>query len=118
MDATDATHWVERYRTAWESNEQQAIAALFTEDALYFTAPFRDPWRGREGIVSGWLEAKDEPGDTEFSYEVVAVCDATAFVRGWTKYFTEPAREYSNLWVIRLAEDGRAREFTEWWMEH
>ena len=26
-------------------------------------------------------------------------------------------RTYSNLWVIRFAPDGRAREFTEWWMK-
>ena len=39
------------------------------------------------------------------------------FVRGWTAYAQhDPPREYGNLWVIRLAEDGRAREFTEWWV--
>ena len=39
------------------------------------------------------------------------------FVRGWTTYLTHPPSEFSNLWVIRLDRDGRAHEFTEWWME-
>lgn len=36
----------------------------------------------------------------------------------WTVYSTPPPREYSNLWVVRLAEDGRARELAERWLEH
>jgi hypothetical protein len=36
-------------------------------------------------------------------------------VEGVTDYHDGPT--YSNLWVIRLAADGRAEEFTEWWME-
>jgi hypothetical protein len=38
-------------------------------------------------------------------------------VQGTTRYLSSP-RTYSNLWVVRLADDGRAREFTEWWMKH
>ena len=37
------------------------------------------------------------------------------FVEGVTDYRAGPL--YSNLWVIRLEPDGRAKEFTEWWME-
>jgi hypothetical protein len=39
------------------------------------------------------------------------------FVRGWTTYTQEtPPKEYGNLWVVRLADDGRASEYTEWWV--
>lgn len=118
VNANDVSGWVEGYRRAWESNDPADIGGLFTEDARYFTAPFRAPWRGRDDIVARWIEDKDEPGDTEFRYEVIAVCDSIGFVRGWTRYLTPPPRDYSNLWVIQLAEDGRASEFTEWFMEH
>jgi hypothetical protein len=37
------------------------------------------------------------------------------FVEGVTDYRDGAA--YSNMWVILLAPDGRAEEFTEWWME-
>ena len=116
-DAQAVTAWVERYRSAWESNDPEEIVALFTDDARYFTEPFHEPWQGRDAIRDGWLSQRDEPGDAEFRFEILAVCDDLAFVRGWTDY-AQPPRSYSNLWVIRLAEDGRASEFTEWWMKH
>jgi hypothetical protein len=46
---------------------------------------------------------------------VLAVAGDLGFVRGWTTYTEES--DYSNLWVIRLAADGRCSEFVEWWME-
>lgn len=116
-DAAAASAWVERYRRAWETNDPADIASLFTDDARYFTEPFREPWEGSEAIVAGWLAQRDEPGDATFRFEILAVAGEIAFVRGWTSY-AAPPREYSNLWVVRLDGDGQAREFTEWWMEH
>ncbi len=118
MDRETLERWVEGYRRAWESNDPDEIGALFTDDATYYTEPYAKPISGREAIVADWIERKDEPGDTEWRSEVMAVCDDMGFVRGWAKYFTPPPREYSNLWVVRLAEDGRCQEFTEWWMKH
>lgn len=114
----DLDRWVEAYRRAWESNDPGDIAALWTEDAAYYRRPDDDPVRGRDAIVAEWLEIADAAGETAFEYEVLAHGDGVGFVRGWTTYLTEPPTEYSNLWVIRLAADGRAHEFTEWWMEN
>jgi uncharacterized protein (TIGR02246 family) len=117
MDRSDVERWVEAYERAWASNDPEDIGALFTEDARYWTAPFREPWSGREQIVRGWIDRKDEPGDYAFRSEVEGIDGDVAFVRGWTNYLSEGV-DYSNLWVIRLTKDGRASEFTEWWMEH
>jgi ketosteroid isomerase-like protein len=109
-------NWIAGYRAAWESNDVEDIRALFTDDATYLTAPFREPWTGSDGIVSGWLEARDEPGAAAFSWELLGESGDRAFVQGKTEY--RDAETYSNLWVIDFAEDGRASAFTEWWMEH
>ncbi|MFQ5948543.1 MAG: nuclear transport factor 2 family protein [Acidimicrobiia bacterium] len=108
--------WVKGYVRAWESNDPDDIGRLFSEDAVYYTAPFRPPWRNREGIVAGWLDRRDQPGEWRFRYEVMAIVNDLGFVRGWTTYANPPVA-YSNLWVIRLGSDGRCGEFTEWWME-
>ena len=118
MDADAVRTWVEAYRSAWESNDPEAIGGLFTQDATYLTEPYAEPWVGREAIVAEWLKARDEPGQTEFSSEVIAIDGNLAFVQGLTRYLTPELRDYSNLWVIRLAEDGRCDAFTEWWMKH
>ena len=117
MDAKALDAWLEGYVRAWDTNDPENIGGLFIEDARYYTAPFREPWRGRDGIVASWLERKDEPGTWSFRHEVLAIAGDLGFVRGWTTYLNPPTG-YSNLWVIQLAPDGRCAEFTEWWMEH
>lgn len=107
--------WMDGYRRAWDSNDPDDIRALFTEDAEYYTEPFAEPWAGQDAIVAGWLAAKDDPGDTTFEWEPLVDTPELSAVQATTVYIAE--RTYSNLWVIRFASDGRAREFTEWWMK-
>jgi uncharacterized protein (TIGR02246 family) len=109
--------WIAAYVRAWNSNDPRDIAALFTEDAAYYTEPFAQPWQGKERIVEQWIDNKDEPGETDFRWKPLTVTTDVAIVQGTTTY-REPPRTYSNLWVIRLDASGACREFTEWWMKH
>jgi uncharacterized protein (TIGR02246 family) len=109
--------WMAGYERAWASNDPDQIGALFTDDALYFTTPFREPWRGRQEIVDGWIDRKDEPGDWTFTWQPLVDTPELAIITGTTTY-REPPLTYSNLWVLRLGDDGRCSEFTEWWMLH
>jgi ketosteroid isomerase-like protein len=109
--------WIDGYVRAWNSNDPNEIGSLFTDDALYFTEPYAEPWRGRARIVEQWLAHKDEPGDATFDWRPLVEGPDASIVVGTTVY-REPPRTYSNLWVVRLDPDGRCREFTEWWMEH
>ena len=117
MERADFQRWADRYVQAWSTNDPADIGGIFSHDAIYYTAPFREPWRGRDGIIEGWLGRKDEPSGWEFRYEVMAVADDLGFIRGSTHY-RDPPIDYSNLWVIRLEADGLCSEFIEWWMEH
>jgi ketosteroid isomerase-like protein len=116
MDRGDVERWVEAYVKAWESNDPEDIGALFTEDATYYTAPHREPWSGRDGIVREWLERKDQPGRWGFEYRVQDVVGAKSYVRGLTTYHDQGESDYSNLWEITLDGDDRCSEFIEWWM--
>ena len=62
--------------------------------------------------MRGEARRKDQPGQWWFRWEVIGVDDDLAFVRGWTDYPHE-GETYHNLWVIRLAAEGRSSEFTE-----
>ncbi len=105
--------WVAGYLKAWESNEEEDIRALFTEDAVYRFAPHdEEPLEGIDDILEGWLESADDPGSFRFEYEVLVDTPELGIVQGVTEYVD--AETYSNLWVVRFAEDGRARDFTEW----
>ncbi|MFG6402063.1 nuclear transport factor 2 family protein [Microbacterium sp. P04] len=111
----DAHRWVEAYIAAWRSNLPDEISGLFTDDAQYRTEPWAEPWIGANDITAGWLHHEDEPGTWEFTYEVAGIDAARVFVQGVTRY-TE-GKVYSNLWVVDLAGDGRARSFTEWYVK-
>ena len=112
-DHGNVSTWINRYVVAWNSNDPDDIGQLFSEDATYYTAPFRQPWRGRSQIVEEWLLRKDEPGETTFVWEPVSLTDEVSIIQGVTTY---PDETFSNLWLIRLDDAGRCREFTEWWM--
>ena len=67
-------------------------------------------------IVAGWIDNRDEPGDWTFESTVLGTDGDLAFIQGVTDYRAANRPLYHNLWVVRLADDGRAREFTEWYM--
>jgi uncharacterized protein (TIGR02246 family) len=116
LNRSDVAAWVDRYIRAWNSNDATDIGDLFTDDATYLTGPFDDPWEGRQRIVDQWLEERDEPGTTSFSHEVIAVDGDLGVVQGKATY-VEPPAVYGNLWLIRLAANGRCSHFTEYWMK-
>lgn len=110
-----ARAWVEGYVRAWTSNDPAEIRALFTDDAEYRTEPWLGPTTTADGIAAMWQERFDEPGTWEFEWDIAGIDGGRAFVQGVTRY--AKGTVYSNLWVIDLADDGRARRYTEWWMD-
>ena len=121
MDRNDVDRWIAGYERAWASDAAEDIAPLFTDDARYFTAPHRPPWSGRDEIVREWVARGDRDLNWRFGYDIVAIDGHTAVVVGETTYHDNPSgpnTTYANCWIIRFADDGRAREFVEFWMDH
>jgi SnoaL-like domain len=115
FDLDHVRRWIDGYLTAWASNDPDAVKALFTPDARYRYRPHFEPKTGHGEIVADWIDRKDEPGSWEARLEPMLIHDDTAIVTGTVDY-TDGDR-FSNLWVIRFGDDGRAAEFTEWWMD-
>ncbi|HXF32507.1 MAG TPA: nuclear transport factor 2 family protein [Solirubrobacterales bacterium] len=113
--AAPLRRWIDGYREAWESNNPATIANLFTADAIYRIEPW---WiqTGREEIVAGWLDHADKPGDTLFHWWHVARDGDLWIVEARTRY-ENLSRDYANLWLIALDDEGRAHAFTEWWKQ-
>ena len=120
MTRADFEGWLERYRAAWTTDDPRQIGDLFTDDATYAPRPFGKPWEGRDAIVANWIELGDSQNPWQFESELLAVEGDTGVFRGLTTYAAqdnEPEEVYSNIWVIHLAPDGRARSFAEWWVQ-
>ncbi|HET7026650.1 MAG TPA: nuclear transport factor 2 family protein [Candidatus Limnocylindrales bacterium] len=125
MTRDDVQGWLDRYIAAWRTYDRAAIGALFSADAEYRYHPWDAPLVGRDEIVRSWIEpegpnsARDEPGTYEASYEPFAVDGHGAVAIGWTTYLGaggEVERTYDNCFLLRFADDGSCRSFTELFM--
>jgi uncharacterized protein (TIGR02246 family) len=121
VELEEVQAWIDGYVRAWESNDPAEVGGLFAEHARYFTHPFREPWEGRDEIVKKWGENPDDPESWQCDYRAIAVTGHTGVVRGRTTYFNDDGsveNEYANVYVIDFDAEGKATEFTEFFMAH
>ena len=128
MDRKKAQDWLNRYVDAWMSYEPEAIASLFSEDVSYRYHPNDSPTVGRDAVVASWLgndesdgaSARDAPGTYAAEYSPVAVEGDTVVATGSSQYREVPdgpvVRTYDNCFVMRFDDEGRCREFTEYYV--
>jgi ketosteroid isomerase-like protein len=129
VDGTGAQAWLDNYVAAWLSYDEEDIRALFAEDIAYRYHPFDDPIVGREAVVASWLgdsdsddaSTLDEPGTYSARYAPVAVDDDVVVATGTSSYSERPdgpvVRTYHNCFVMRFDNEGRCREFTEYYIQ-
>jgi ketosteroid isomerase-like protein len=129
MERGDVARWLADYVEAWRTYDPDRIAALFAADVEYRYHPYDEPIRGRDAVVESWLgegdhpdaSARDPEGTYDASYAPVAVDGDLAVATGSSTYFESPGgpvkQVFDNCFVMRFADDGRCREFTEWFIE-
>lgn len=63
MDADEAaSRWAATWTAAWKAHDVEAIVALYADDCVHRSTPFRPPHRGRQGVRDYWhLEADHRP---------------------------------------------------------
>lgn len=124
MTHDEVQTWLDRYASAWESYDPEAIGDLFSRDASYRYHPWDPPVQGREAIVRSWLEPegagsqRDTPGTYEGRYSPFAVDGQRAVGTGASHYWTDAGRAqlravYHNAFLLEFDGDGRCRAFTE-----
>jgi hypothetical protein len=107
--------WLARYERAWRTAGTASLGDLFGEHATYQLSPYEEPLSGLQAIAEMW-EAEREGPEEMFTMgtTLVAVDGDVAVVRVEVAYGNSFPREYRDLWVIRLGEDGRCSAFEEW----
>ena len=108
--------WMDGYVEAWTSNEPEAIAALFTPDAVYDPQTADGEWDGVERIIEEWVDIDDDPDNWDFQWIPVVETDDLAVVTGKT-FYRSPPMTYRNLFVIHFDDEGKCTDFTEWYIE-
>jgi ketosteroid isomerase-like protein len=129
MNSADVDRWLQAYIDAWKTYDRDQIGALFAEDVEYRYHPYDDAIKGREAVVASWLgdgdnadaSTRDPEGTYDATYRAIAVNGDVAIATGRSIYTTEPGGDvdkiFHNCFVMRFDDQGRCREFTEWFME-
>ena len=59
-----AARWARTWKVAWEALDTDAVVTLYAPDAVLSTEPFREPYRGADGVrayVSRVFAEEDDP---------------------------------------------------------
>jgi ketosteroid isomerase-like protein len=120
IDETRIRDWLAAYHHAWTTDDPQEVARLFTDDVLYYNAPFTEPLAGSDLVVEYWLEEAESGIPWSFEYQVLAQEGDLFVVRAVTTYpegtqGAETPEVFHNLWLVTLEGD-RAAEFVEYFM--
>ena len=130
MDQQAAQDWLDRYVEAWMSYDPGDISRLFSENVAYRYHPYDEPIAGRDAVVASWLgqsasgdaSTRDAPGTYEAAYSPVAVDGDTVVATGTSRYREVPdgpiVRTYENCFIMRFDDEGRCRDFTEYYIRH
>jgi len=112
--------WLDRYRSAWQERDPEAVIRLFAEDATYQETPFSQPMRGREAIRQYWSRAvAAHQEQVRFGYEILAVPETTAIAHWWASFVRLPSKTQVSLdgvFLLSFDAAGLCRELREWWV--
>jgi SnoaL-like domain len=111
--------WMERYFTAWKTNDLELLDGLFAEDAVYYYGPFKPPNSGKKRIIDGWLSSPP-PQDFKHSCNPIAVHDETG-AGHWNVTYRSSSKpdimlEVDGILVIRFDAQGQCTEHREWFV--
>ena len=110
--------WLDLYAEAFEAEDADAAAHLFTPDATYQWGPFGALLRGPEEIRARWAAALDRTGHATCDFEILAVTEQLSIAR-WLASYTYPAEQrrvrYDGVFAVHLTPAGLCSDFREWW---
>ncbi|MGH3021591.1 MAG: nuclear transport factor 2 family protein [Gaiellaceae bacterium] len=118
MDVEAAARaWVDAWSRAWPAADPEPLRAVYADDAVFRSAPFREPQLGAEGALEYARSAfadQDDFTDCWFGEPVVAVDRAA--VEYWA-VLVENGREVTiaGVAVLSFGPDGLVRSQRDYW---
>lgn len=112
----DVSSWLDAYARAWRERDADAAAALFTEDGIYRSHPFREPHVGREAIRAYWEGATRSQDEFELRFGDPVVEGRRTAVEWWATMRDEGDEvTLPGILVLRFTDDGLCEELREAW---
>jgi SnoaL-like domain len=110
--AAAARRWADEWELGWREHDSERIAKLYTADAVFRSAPFRDLDDPRR--YADWAFADEDSVDCRFGEPIVS--DNRATVEYWA--VIESGGKVETLFgvaLLRFDEDGLVVEQRDYW---
>ncbi|MFF8476668.1 nuclear transport factor 2 family protein [Streptomyces sp. NPDC015414] len=115
---TAVDRWIDALKDGWRARDADAVAALFTDDAVYHQGPYGAPHTGREAVAAHWRTTLSRQKDARMWFGEPVVSGGRAAVEWWCVLYdpeTGAPRNAAGCLVLRFAADGRCASFHEYW---
>jgi SnoaL-like domain len=104
----DVDDWVEPYGRAWETADGDLIVSLFSDDAVYRSSPFREPYIGHEQIRAYWRRRAGNQRETRVCMGRPVVDGDRVAVEWWTTMIDDGEEvTLPGCLLLRFGPDGR-----------
>jgi ketosteroid isomerase-like protein len=116
VDQSWVRQWIEDYADAWRRGDAEAVSALFAEDAVYRSSPFRPPTVGGAAIRDYWSNATSTQEDLALRFGEPVV-DGNRVAVEWWATMTDGGEDVTlpGCLLLRFRTDGRCEELREYW---
>jgi ketosteroid isomerase-like protein len=112
----DIADWIDAYARAWRDCDPDAVVAIFTEDAIYRSSPFREPHLGSDGIHAYWESVTASQTNLDLRFGTPVVQGNSAAVEWWAIVEEgEDSTTFPGILMLRFGPDGRCQELRECW---
>ncbi len=117
LTAKDVQHFLSTYKKAWETQDSELAAGLFTRDAQYKQSPFTPAIVGREAIHDYWAAATGRQTDIHFTVGSVIQCGYLLAAEWRCTYQERSTGEDKELAGMLFADfyGKQVRHFREYW---
>lgn len=108
--------WADRYARAWRAGDASAAAALYSQDAVYRSHPFRDAHRGREAVLAYSAEAYAAERDRVVRFGAPVAAGSSAAVEYWTTFTGDEAPQtLAGCALLTFDDAGAVTASREYW---
>ena len=117
MNKAIACEWLDALARAWQNQDANAMADLFTDDAISQTDPFKTPVRGRDNLRKGfawWMKDQRDIRMTIGNVDIIGNRFYAEIDASWTVASSGEKIQERGLLVCDLEND-RARVMREFW---
>jgi uncharacterized protein (TIGR02246 family) len=113
-----AARWTDTWVDAWRSHDVEAVVALYAEECVHRSTPFRAPHRGRAAVrayVAGAFA--DESGVVDVRFGTPAVDGSRAWVEYWATVLDrhDAPVTLAGSAFARFDRDGLVTEARDYW---